>query len=109
MILWWEKRRIVFNAILIPFSIFLCIQFWDYPLRKIVGSKWIILDTIQYYFILNLLFTTPWLWSVFLFYTKKVYPLDSKRRWIVFVLITTGAIFITNLFHVFQFDVLFAY
>lgn len=108
MILWWEKRRIIYNVILIGFSIFLMDAFWDYPLRKIVGTRQIILDAIYFVIGMNICYSIFWIFGVVGYFMFKSHGLSNRARWVTFVVGTLFSIVITNLFFVFAFDVLFA-
>ncbi|EPR71719.1 hypothetical protein ADIWIN_3166 [Winogradskyella psychrotolerans RS-3] len=50
MILWWEKRRLIFNVLIIGLSVFSIYSYWDYPMRSIIGSNQIIRNAIIFIF-----------------------------------------------------------
>lgn len=108
MILWWEKRRVIYNVLILGLSALLLYDFWDYPWRKIVGGQIIILDAIQFIVILNVFYTSSWGLGVVSHYLFKTKGLNSRGRWILFVLGTLASIVITDFYFVFAFDVLFA-
>jgi hypothetical protein len=108
MIIWWEKRRIIYNIIIIGLSAFLMYDFWDYPWRKIVGGVTIILEAIVFIFIANAFYTLSWGFGVLRHNLFKTKGLHKTGRWILFILGTGISIVITNMYFVIAFDVLFA-
>lgn len=109
MIVWWEKKRIIYNVIIIGLSVFLMYDFWDYPWRKIVGSQNVIIDAIKFIFIANVFYSLSWGLGVLSHYLFKTKGLNKTGRWILFVLGIFISVVITDLYFVFAFDVLFAY
>jgi hypothetical protein len=108
MIMWWEKRRIIYNILIVGLSIFLIYDFWDYPWRKIVGGNIIIFEAVLFLIIANVFYSLGWGIGVLAHYMFKTNGLSITWRWIIFVLGTLFSIIITDLYFVFAFDVLFA-
>ena len=108
MIQWWEKRRVIYNIIIIGLSVFLIYDFWDYPWRRIVGGHIIIFDAFKFIFIANAFYTLSWGVGALAYYTFKYTGLSNIGRWILFSLGTFFSIILTDLYFVFEFDVLFA-
>lgn len=108
MIRWWEKNRLIYNAFIIGFSGFLITEFWTYPMRGIKGGTQIILDGIIFTIVLNVFYTSSWLLGAVSHLLFKTTNLTNSGRWTIFVFGTLFALFLTNFYYVFVFDVLFA-
>ncbi|MDX2360861.1 MAG: hypothetical protein QNK23_08650 [Crocinitomicaceae bacterium] len=109
MIVWWEKKRLIYNIFIIGLSVFLMYDFWDYPMRSIKGSGQIIMNAILFVFTANVFYTLGWGLGVVSHYLFKSKGLNNTGRWILFILGTLFSLVWTNLNFVFEFDVLFAY
>ncbi len=108
IIIWWEKKRILYNLILISLAIFLIYDFWDYPMRTIIGGDYIILKAIGFIVFANLAYVASWgieLISTRVFYTP---PMPPAVRWVFFILGTLFALFGLSFFLALVFDVMFA-
>ena len=109
MILWWEKRRLVYNILIIGLSVFSLYSYWDYPMRKIIGNEQVIINTIVFIFGANLFYTLSWGLGIINYHiTGKTYISSKKRRWILFILGTIFSLIWTSLNFTIEFDVLFA-
>jgi hypothetical protein len=110
MILWWEKKRIIYNILIVALSIFSIYSYWDYPMRSIIGNKQIILQAIVFVIGANLGYTISWMSGVVYYYaTNKTYISSKRKRWILFILGAIFSLLWTNWFYLILFDVLFAY
>lgn len=109
MILWWEKKRLIYNVLIIGLSIFLMYDFWDYPMRSIIGTRQIVWNTIVFVLGANLFYTSGWGLGVISHYLFKTNGLNNTGRWILFVLGTLFSLVWTIIYFVVEFDVLFAY
>jgi hypothetical protein len=109
MIIWWERKRLIYNILILGLSIFSMYSYWDYPMRHIKGSQQIILNSTVFIIVANLFYTLSWISGAFVYYaTNKTLISDRKKRWILFILGTIFSLFWTNLNFVIEFDVLFA-
>ncbi len=108
MILWWEKRRLLYNAFLIIPATLLIIHFWNYPMRTIIGGDHIILDVVLLIFGANVFYTLGWGFGVVNYYLFKSSGLSDWIRWSFFVLGTLFSLLWTTFYIVIKFDVLFA-
>lgn len=109
MILWWEKRRLIYNVFLIGFSALLIYNFWDYPMRTIIGSEQIISNAIVFVFGANLFYSLGWGLEILRHNLYKANGLNKNKRWTLFTLGTFFSLIWTNQYFVIEFDVLFAY
>ena len=108
LIIWWEKMRIFFNLIVIGFSVYHMWEFWDYPMRGIKGESAIITDAFLFVLLMNAAYTSSWVLEVFAFYFFKASPFSKIQKWAIFSGGTLIALFCTNFYFVYEFDVLFA-
>ncbi|GAB5416601.1 MAG: hypothetical protein Crog4KO_34250 [Crocinitomicaceae bacterium] len=107
---WWEKRRLLYNAILIIYSAFCIYELWDYPVRGILGLPRIIFDTLGVFLFLNVVYTLLWAYDYWFYKHKTVMPQSSlTKKWVSFSLFTLFSEMIIDLHHFFQMDVLFAF
>jgi len=108
IIIWWKKRRLIFNALIIALSVFLIYSFWDYPMRKIIGGNQIILEAFIFIFGANLCYTFGWIFGIANHYVFKTKHTSNTMKWILFSLGTILSLIWTNFHFVFKFDILFA-
>jgi len=109
MIVWWERKRAIYNLIIVGLSIFLLYDFWDYPWRKIVGAHEIIIDAFQFSIVMNVLYTLGWGLGVLSHFLFKTGELNPTGRWLFFTGGTLLSIIFTFFYFVILFDALFAY
>jgi hypothetical protein len=105
---WWEKKRLIYNGVIIGFSVFLMYSFWDYPMRSIIGTYQVIWNAIVYIIIANLFYTSSWGLELFRIYVLKTNGLSNNSKWVIFVLGALFSLLCTNINFVLEFDVLFA-
>jgi hypothetical protein len=109
MIVWWERKRLIYNVLITAFSIFCLYSFWDYPMRKIIGDQQVIINTIAFIFGANLLYTFSWVSGVInYFFLNKNYISSKRRRWTFFTIGTVFSLFLLQMHFVIEFDILFA-
>ncbi|MBU2927290.1 hypothetical protein [Winogradskyella psychrotolerans] len=108
IILWWEKKRPIYNALIMTLSIFLIYSFWDYPMRKIIGGTQIILETLIFIFGANVCYSFSWILGIGNHYVFKAKSTSQTFKWILFILGTILSLIWTNFHFVLKFDVLFA-
>lgn len=107
---WWEKKRLLFNLIIVSFSIFSMYSYWDYPVRTFQGGGQIIFDKVIFMLFLNALYTISWAGKVFYHRRDpKNKRLSNKKRRFYFTVLTALSLLLTDVHHTAQFDVLFAY
>jgi len=110
MIIWWEKRRLIYNVLIIALSIFSMYSYWDYPMRTMIGSEQIIINAIVFVLGANLFYTLGWGSGIISYYRiDKTYVSSNRKRWILFTLGTIFSLILTNWNFVIEFDVLFAH
>ncbi|NQY31062.1 MAG: hypothetical protein HRT69_16545 [Flavobacteriaceae bacterium] len=108
IILWWEKRRVIYNVLIVGLSIFSIYSYWDYPMRTIKGGDQIIIDAIVFIFGANLLYTMGWGFDILMPCLFKEKGLTNKSKWFLFILGTLFSLAWTNSYFLIEFDVLFA-
>ena len=108
MIIWWEKKRLIYNALIIGLSVFFIYNFWDYPLRLKIGTSEIIWDTLVFVIVANLFYTSSWGLGIISHYVFKTKGLNNVGKWVLFVLGTLFSLVWTSIYFIFLFDVLFA-
>lgn len=107
-ILWWEKKRILFNIIVVGFSVFLMYKFWNYPMRLIIGGPQIIFHAILVVIFLNVCYTAGWITELILAYLFDWNGIGKFGKWVFFILGTLLSLFAADVFFALEFDVLFA-
>ncbi len=108
IILWWERKRLIYNLLIIALSVFSIWQYWDYPMRSIIGGKQIIINAIVFIFGANLFYSLGWLLGIANHYLFKTEYTSREKKWILFVLGTLFSLVWTTFYFVVVFDVLFA-
>lgn len=107
-ILWWEKKRLIFNLLIIGFSAFLIYSFWDYPMRSIIGSGAIITKAVLLILFMNLCYTIGWGVELLAHLLIKSEPFNNSLKWFLFGLGTLMSLVLINFYFAMEFDVLFA-
>lgn len=109
MIQWWEKKRLIYNLIIVSLSIFLIYSFWDYPARKIIGGFTLIVEGFVFIIMANVFYCLSWALGVAGHYAYKRRGSTIAGRWFYFIIGMLFSILATNLYFAMQFDVLFAF
>jgi len=87
MIVWWEKKRIIYNVLIIGFSAFCLYTYWSYPTLKMIGGQQAILNTLVFIFGANVCYTVSWGSGIInYFFISKNYVSSKRRRWTFFIL-----------------------
>lgn len=107
-ILWWEKKRWLYNVLTISGMMFLIYDFWDYPMRGIIGERQIILEAFIIVIGVNVFYALGWILELAVQYFFKAKGLHPIARWSLFVLGTISTFFMLSIFYGLKFDVLFA-
>lgn len=105
---WWEKKRVLFNLIIVGFSVFLMHEFWNYPMRAITGGSQIIFHAILFVIFANIAYTAGWIAELMVSYLFDWDGIGNFGRWVLFALGTLFTLVVADLFFVLEFDVLFA-
>ena len=105
---WWEKRRVIYNLLIIGLTVFSVYSYWDYPMRNTIGSEEVIINAFSFILVANLLYTAGWVSEIYLRFLFKFKGFSTNIRWILFVLGTALSLIWTNFYFVIMFDVLFA-
>ncbi len=107
-ILWWERRRYIYNIIVVGFSICLIYAYWNYPMRSIIGTKDIIKEFVFYTICLNLGYSLGWMSGLLMHYVYKTESQSEVYRWALLIVGTLFSLIVVLLGYTFLFDVLFA-
>jgi hypothetical protein len=108
MVKWWEKKRLIYNAILLPITAIIIWSMWEYvgptctQEEAIANAIWIIFGA-------NICYTGGWVGGVLKYYYFGSYSLSLTSRWVLFSLGTLFSISVIDLYFTFLFDVIFAY
>lgn len=105
VIIWWEKKRILYTAILIFTSTYFIFDYRHHPLHQILGLRSILYDTLILIVILNLFYTLGWIVEISivkLFKTKY----NISFRWTLFILGSLISIFLMAFEFLMMFDFL---
>ncbi len=106
MVTWWEKKRYIYNAILLLFTSLILYSLWDYtgptlsPSEAVIQALWFVV-------LGNICYTIGWAGGILRHYYFQSYPLPISGRWILFSLGSVFSIISIYLFYVFALDVLF--
>ncbi len=107
MVAWWEKKRYIYNAILLLFTSLTLYSLWDYTGPTLSEYEAI---TQAFWFIIfgNICYTISWGGGILRHYYFRGYPLPISGRWILFILGSIFSIISIYLNFVLALDVLFA-
>ena len=108
IILWWEKKRWLYNLIICSWIVFINIENWDYPMREILGTKIILLENFYLLIACNIAYTAGWGLELFFYYFLSKQTFHVIFKWVLFVLGTLFSLFIILFYLGFLYDVLFA-
>ena len=89
MVRWWEKKRLIYNLIIIPMTILTLSLYWK-DVGVSIGHKAIIIDALFMLAWCNVLYTSGWVGGVLRRYYLGSYPFSNFGRWLLFIL---GTIF----------------
>lgn len=108
MVEWWEKKRYLYNIILIAFLIFMLISLRGYYgfTLSVPGA---IIQAIGFVIFGNIFYTIGWAGGVLRHYYYSSYPLSNTGRWMLFVLGCLFSIMVIYFNYIFAADVLFAH
>lgn len=107
MVRWWEKKRYIYNAILVLSSTLTLYSLWDYTGPMLSKSETII-QAIWWVFLCNVLYTSAWAGGILKYYYIGSYPLSPTSRWVLFGLGSLFSIILIYIEFIFALDVLFA-
>lgn len=107
MVQWWEKKRIIYNVILILFTSLILYSLWDYTgptltkYEAIFQAVWIVIFG-------NISYTIGWAGGILRHHYFRNNALPIEGRWILFGLGSLFSVISINFYFVFALDVLFA-
>ncbi|MCT4560367.1 MAG: hypothetical protein N4A41_03240 [Crocinitomicaceae bacterium] len=107
-ILWWERKRIFFNLLVLGVLIYQLVTLWHYPMRAIIGSYRVLFNAFIYFLTVNLLYSLGTGLEFIMHYFFASSGLNSRTRWALFLLGTLLSLFLTATYVVLEFDVLFS-
>ena len=93
---WWERKRLLYNALLFGLEIFLMLLYGEETMRFGIGRA--IILTLITNFIANIFYTAGWVLEIFIsFYFKKRMPSAFKK--VLFVLGTLFSLTLAFIFY----------
>ena len=98
MILWWERKRWIYNLVLVLAIGSQLFQFSDNPVRAIVERGHILPMTVAFIVAANLFYTLGWGFGALFYYLFKLKGLTNGFRWAVFVVGILFSLLVTSFF-----------
>jgi len=86
MIRWWEKKRWWYNLIMLAWICFFNYNYWNYPLRSILGTEVVLLENFYLLITCNICYTAGWGLEVLLHYFLKTGVFHGVFRWTLLIL-----------------------
>lgn len=100
---WWEKKRILYNVILIPIEFIMAIIIWNGTLRW--GTNNVLLGSIIFTLCANVLYTMGWGLEFLSRYYIKSLKFKDQTRLLLFIIGSIFSIFTTIIFFYIWLDV----
>ena len=107
MVNWWEKKRLIYNLIIVPMTILTLALFWKY-VGTTISRPALIFDAFWMLVWCNVLYTSGWVGGILRHHYFKSYPLPSSGRWFLFILGTTFSVLILEVRFSILIDPMFA-
>jgi hypothetical protein len=107
MVQWWEKKRYIYNAILILSTTFTLYTMWDYT-GNILTKKEAVMHGIWLIILCNIYYTLAWVGGILHHHYLQGYPLSVTSRWVLFSLGSLFSILVIEFDFTIALDVLFA-
>lgn len=104
---WWERKRLLFNLLLVGLCTLVMYAYWDAPMRSIIGTGPIIVHVLTGVLGANILYTAGWFGEVVVAYLFDLKGIGAFPRWFFFVVGTLGVLFVSFVFIGLEFDVSF--
>lgn len=83
MVQWWEKKRLVFNLIILPITALIIWSMWEY-VGLLTSASDIIFDAFWTLVWCNVFYTSGWVGGILRHYYFRSYSLPTSGRWILF-------------------------
>jgi hypothetical protein len=93
MVNWWEKKRLIYNLIIVPMTVLTLVLFWKY-VGATISHSGLIFDAFWMLVWCNVLYTSGWVGGILRHHYFKSYPLPSSGRWFLFILGTIFSVLI---------------
>lgn len=84
MVSWWEKKRLIYNLIIVPVTILALALLWKYAGVEI-GHYELVLDSFWMLVWCNVLYTSGWVGGILRHHYLGSYPLSTTGRWLLFI------------------------
>ncbi|NOQ71746.1 MAG: hypothetical protein GQ574_07090 [Crocinitomix sp.] len=107
-ILWWEKKRWIYNLLIIAVTSLVVYDFWEFPMRGIIGGNQIVFEAFLIVLGANLFYALGWgleLTAHYILSSKCLHPI---ARWSLFILGTLATFFMIAMYFTLRLDVIFA-
>lgn len=108
MVDWWEKKRYLYNIILIVFLILILTSLRGYY-GFMLSVQAAIIQAIGFVIFGNIFYTIGWAGGILRHYYYSSYPLSYTGRWVLFVLGCLFSIVMIYFHYIFATDVIFAH
>jgi len=89
MVRWWERKRLIYNLIIVPMTILTLFVLWE-DVGVAINEKALLFDAFWMLVWSNVLYTSGWVGGILRRYYLGSYPLSNSGRWFLFIL---GTIF----------------
>ena len=109
VILWWEKKRVLFNLLVIAMMTWCIYDMLNLPMVKITGTNQIILESLIYLLVANLFYSLGWGIEVLGHSFLNTRRLNAAEKWSLFAFGTLMTLTWTFFYYGFLFDAMFAH
>lgn len=96
MVSWWEKKRLIYNLIIIPIAIVILVILWKH-VGPFITKEALIFDAIMMLVWSNVMYTSGWVGGILRHYYFKSYPLENSGRWVLFAFGTLFTILVLEI------------
>lgn len=107
MVQWWEKRRLIYNVIIVPGTMLILWSMWKY-VGNIMDVDEVIMGSIWGIVACNMFYTSAWVGGILRIHYFGGSALSSVSRWVLFSLGTLFTLIVIDLHFTFSLDVIFA-
>lgn len=89
MVRWWEKKRLLFNLLIVSITTLILTWLWE-GVGPFISGEALIFDTFWMIVWCNILYTIGWAGGILRDYYLKADPFSNTGRWLLFA---AGTIF----------------
>jgi len=95
IIRWWERKRIIFNLVIIFVQVIIALDYWDGVLRW--GISDVLIGSAFFLVIANGFYTFGWAMEFLINHYFSRFKLKPIHRWIILILGLAFSIFVTSI------------